>query len=62
MKQNHVHKIGTAGHYYNAAWFNMIIAYSSEVIEATFQLTSHTPHLTLSVELWGVICKDFGEN
>ena len=27
-----------------------------------FKLTIDTPHLTLTGELWGICCKDIGEN
>ena len=27
-----------------------------------FNITTDTPHLALTGELWGVYCEDFGEN
>ena len=30
--------------------------------ELDIRITAGTPHLTLTGELWGVCCEDFGEN
>ena len=30
--------------------------------KSDLELTTHTPYLALTGELWGVCCEDFGEN
>ena len=30
--------------------------------DSDFRITTDTPYLTLTGELWGVFCEDFGEN
>ena len=35
---------------------------NSGEIESAFRITTGTPYLTLTGELWGVYCEDFGEN
>ena len=33
-----------------------------EELKLDFELTTDIPYLTLTGELWGVYCEDFGEN